>query len=115
MEGVDNDAPSSSSSSFPSLNELLQQQTKCKNASGPNKLLEIMSLDVQRVRGTMKSYISRNANLEELVQLLKEDNKAKKQEVESWKHKYQGLQVRKCLLGYFFTTACIYPCISLID
>ena len=82
-----------SSSSFAALKEMLQQQAKFKNASGPNKLLEIMSLDMQRFRGIMKSYMSRNKDLEELVQLLKEDNDVKKQEVESWKHKYHDLQV----------------------
>ena len=88
-------APSSSSPSSSQVDwqELLLQHAKYKNASGPNKLLEIMSLDIQRARGSLKSYVSRNKDLEELVRLLKEDNAAKKQEVENWKRKYHELEV----------------------
>jgi hypothetical protein len=66
-----------------------------KNVSAANKLLESMHLDVKKARQTVFDRLNRSNDLEELVFLLKEDNNAKKLEIETLKNELNQIEDRQ--------------------
>ena len=66
-----------------------------KNVSAATKLLESMHLDVKKARQTVFDRLNRSNDLEELVFLLKEDNNAKKLEIETLKNDLNQIEDRQ--------------------